>query len=87
MKMKIKLKRILSTLVIFCGLTVVYSYASNVNRYGVEQDICVGCGACVEEAPDNFVLYDGVAWPTGNEDTGFVKNAQAACPMGAIWTN
>jgi len=48
----------------------------------VDQDKCIGCGACVATCPDSFELKDGKAQAKGESDCA--KAAAAGCPVGAI---
>ena len=48
----------------------------------VDEDKCIGCGACAATCPDSFELKDGKAHVKGDSDC--VKAAAAGCPVGAI---
>ena len=54
----------------------------------IEQDECLGCGACVELCPDIFAMNtdDNKAYVTtpegGNQDC--IEEAIASCPAGCI---
>ena len=47
-------------------------------------DTCIGCGACVAIAPDNFDYQEGVSVVTNETVTEKTKEAVDACPVGAI---
>ena len=47
-------------------------------------DTCIGCGACVAIAPENFDYQEGVSVVINEEITDAVKEAVDACPVGAI---
>jgi ferredoxin len=51
----------------------------------VDQDACIGCGACVS-ACNNFVLTDGKAHPKKDKvpSEGCNKEAADICPVQAI---
>jgi len=48
----------------------------------VDQDKCIGCGACANSCPDGFEMKDGKAHVKGDADCA--KAAEAGCPVGAI---
>lgn len=48
----------------------------------VDQDKCIGCGACVATCPGAFEMKDGKAHVKGEADCA--KAAGAGCPVGAI---
>jgi len=51
----------------------------------VDESICIGCGACVAIAPDNFEFDEnGLSKVTKDEVNDSVKEAEASCPVGAI---
>jgi ferredoxin len=47
-------------------------------------DTCIGCGACVAIAPENFDYQEGVSVVIKEEITDATKEAVDACPVGAI---
>ena len=47
-------------------------------------DTCIGCGACVAIAPENFDYQEGVSVVFNEEITDATKEAVDACPVGAI---
>jgi len=47
-------------------------------------DTCIGCGACVAIAPENFDYKEGVSVVINEEITDATKEAVDACPVGAI---
>ena len=52
----------------------------------VDEDKCIGCGACVEVCPHSFRLENGKAVPVTPEveDVTCEKDAEISCPVGAI---
>lgn len=51
----------------------------------VDQNKCIGCGACAATCPASFELKDGKARAkAGAGKAGCEKAAQAGCPVGAI---
>lgn len=51
----------------------------------VDQEKCIGCGACVAIAPDNFDFNEeGLSSVIGEEVTDETRNAVDACPVYAI---
>lgn len=53
----------------------------------VNEDACIGCGACVSIDPDHFEFNDeGLSRVTNNEDleSNDLANAISSCPTGAI---
>ena len=52
----------------------------------VDQDTCIGCGACVDLCPEVFELRDDKAWVIGPEKCGGCDCQEAAdsCPVEAI---
>lgn len=51
----------------------------------VEDDLCIGCGACVATCPDVFNFDDeGKANAIKDEVNDDVKLAADSCPTGAI---
>ncbi len=47
-------------------------------------DTCIGCGACVAIAPENFDYQEGLSVVIDETITEKVKEAVDACPVGAI---
>ena len=47
-------------------------------------ETCIGCGACVAIAPENFDYEEGVSVVTNETITDKTKEAVDACPVGAI---
>jgi ferredoxin len=51
-------------------------------------DTCIGCEACVGEAPQVFAMRDGLAvvakQPAGDTETSAAESAMSACPVEAI---
>jgi len=65
-------------------------YPENVpGKYYVSQE-CIGCGACHEEAPDNFAASEDETYyyvckqPENEEEEEKVRAAMEACPSEAI---
>ncbi|MBD3309777.1 ferredoxin [Candidatus Woesearchaeota archaeon] len=52
----------------------------------VDQEKCIGCGACASTCPDLFVIEEGKAKALKEEveDTGCAKDAEDVCPVDAI---
>ncbi|MDD5032103.1 MAG: ferredoxin [Patescibacteria group bacterium] len=51
----------------------------------VNQELCIGCGACVSLCPDVFKMNDaGKSEVIGEENIDCAKNAAASCPVQAI---
>lgn len=54
----------------------------------VNEELCVGCGLCVDACPDTFVMEEDKAKvkanpvPAGSEDS--CKKAKEECPVEAI---
>ncbi len=51
----------------------------------VNENTCIGCGACVAIAPENFDFSDaGLSKVISEEITETTKEAASACPVSAI---
>ena len=51
----------------------------------VDETKCIGCGACVAIAPENFDFNDaGLSKVVGENVTDSTKEAATSCPVGAI---
>lgn len=51
----------------------------------VDENTCIGCGACMAIAPENFDFNDaGLSTVISNEVTDSAREAVGACPVGAI---
>lgn len=51
----------------------------------VDQELCIGCGACAAVCPSSFKLNDdGKAEATTQEANECVKGAADGCPVAAI---
>lgn len=52
----------------------------------VDQEKCIGCGACAATCPDSFELKDGKAHPKRAEveEISCEKDAESGCPVNAI---
>lgn len=51
----------------------------------VNQDACIGCGACTAVCPDVFQLGDsGKAEVTSQDNVDCAKGAAESCPVQAI---
>lgn len=54
-------------------------------KVSVDKEKCIGCGACVGMAPDNFTFDDeGKSEVISDEVTDETKEAKEACPVEAI---
>lgn len=55
----------------------------------VDQDKCIGCGACVATCPKSFEMKEGKAHAIKAEVEKLTceKDAEAGCPVGAISIN
>lgn len=54
-------------------------------KVNVDQDKCIGCGACVSISPENFDFNeDGLSVAISDEVTEKTINAKEACPVYAI---
>jgi ferredoxin len=56
------------------------------HKITVDQNKCIGCGACVATCPESFTLKEGKARPikTKVEKITCESDAQAGCPVRAI---
>jgi len=56
------------------------------HKITVDQEKCIGCGACSATCPDSFELKDGKAHAKKSsvEEISCEKDAEAGCPVGAI---
>ena len=51
----------------------------------VNQELCIGCGACASLCPDVFKINDaGKAEVIAEENIDCAKDAAASCPVQAI---
>ena len=52
----------------------------------VDQELCIGCGACAEICPDVFEIRDEKSWVIGPDkcDLCDCEEAVASCPVDAI---
>ncbi|HBI15975.1 MAG TPA: ferredoxin [Desulfobulbaceae bacterium] len=52
----------------------------------VDQELCIGCGVCVELCPEVFEISDDKSWVTGPDKCGTCDcdEAAASCPVAAI---
>lgn len=58
-----------------------------ITKIVVEQELCIGCGACVATIPEVFVLNKKGRSEVKNPDAGddnSIKNAADVCPVSAI---
>jgi len=57
-------------------------------RVWVDEDVCTGCGICVDKCPSIFELEDGVAFAATGvvpiSEEGRVDDAADECPVEAI---
>lgn len=56
------------------------------HKISVDQDTCIGCGACSATCPKSFAMKDGKAYPIKGEveELTCEKEAEAGCPVDAI---
>ena len=59
------------------------------HKITVNQETCIGCGACAATCPECFEMKDGKAHPikTEVEELTCEKDAEAGCPVKAITVN
>lgn len=51
----------------------------------VDQDLCIGCQACVTNCPESFRINDDEkSEPISQKEHPCTMKAAAACPVGAI---
>jgi ferredoxin len=51
----------------------------------VNQELCIGCGACVSLCPDVFKMNDaGKSEVVSEENIDCARNAAGSCPVQAI---
>jgi ferredoxin len=51
----------------------------------VNQEACIGCGACISLCPGTFQMNDqGKSEVVSQEDAACAKNAAQSCPVQAI---
>lgn len=56
-------------------------------KLSVDQEKCIGCGACVAISPENFDFNeDGLSFVKSEEITEKTISAKEACPVYAITT-
>ncbi len=55
-------------------------------KVGVDEEKCIGCGACVSICPEVFELGENGKSVVKQKETELecVKEAKEACPVGAI---
>jgi len=55
-------------------------------KISVDENKCIGCGACVATCPEGFEMRDGKAHPkkVEVEEVSCEKAAEAGCPVDAI---
>ncbi len=68
--------------------------ADKITKITVDHDVCIGCGACVEEArvdaeTSYFVMEDGLSIVNNDieittMDDALIEGAAQACPVEAI---
>lgn len=57
-------------------------------KVSVDQEKCIGCGACVAISPDNFDFNEnGLSYAKSEEVTEKTMSAKEACPVYAISIN
>ena len=51
----------------------------------VDQELCIGCGACASTCPQTFALNaEGKSEVISQDDVACAKNAAETCPVMAI---
>ena len=57
-------------------------------KFSVNQELCIGCGACEGTCPEVFELHNGKSQvkldPVPEEHQANALNAEGASPVGAI---
>jgi ferredoxin len=57
-------------------------------KFTVDQELCIGCGACEETCPEIFELYDDLSYvvldPVPDELQQSALAAEDDCPVEAI---
>lgn len=57
-------------------------------KFKVDQDVCIGCGACVSNCPDVFKMVDGKSQvkltPVPENLQADAISAEEMCPVQAI---
>jgi len=55
-------------------------------KISIDEEKCIGCGACVSLCPKGFEMIDGKAKPTKADVKKITceKEAADSCPVGAI---
>ncbi len=55
-------------------------------HFAVDQELCIGCGACAGSCPEVFEIIDGkstvIVDPVPDEECA--SSAEDGCPVGAI---
>lgn len=56
------------------------------HKIRVDQDTCIGCGACVASCPNSFEMRDGKSFAVKAEveELTCEKEAESVCPVNAI---
>ena len=63
---------------------------NGIRRFGVEEDLCIGCGLCHERAPENFEVppekftSQVTKQPVDSDEEAACLEAEEYCPTGGI---
>ena len=52
--------------------------------YYVDQELCIGCAACVGECPEGYKLNEEMKSEVINQEAPCLDEGKEICPVGAI---
>jgi len=64
--------------------------AARYGRFGIDEELCIGCGLCRERAPENMDTLPGssvavvVRQPASSHEDAACRDAADYCPTGGI---